>query len=604
MAYLNQTVAPLSTIISWFAEDAVPTDTQFETTWKSFFHKSENIPVDQIYQLSEILNLKAERDHLHLDLAKKDGSNLSSDDINGLKEVLGVALAANGIINNIEPTITSEEANVLQDGIYKPKITGVYTSIGLTAQENYTTLFKKLDGLWSIFSEEKLPVLETVDKVEKQNQLPVISGAVYDEFEPLKSMLGSVRVETEGENQYTTSGNAVTSSVGSVHGYSFPCGLISLPFSKVTVYYAQNIATPISEVEIRLFKINASGELIIKKRIAFTPDLTVQTSVEIPLDTILDLSEKIWCQVLMNNPFAIRRVSPAVIFTTANGYESPKATTINNLDGTTFSTSQSAVDVLLTFNSVISSVADVDFTAYGKEKVKEIIASETQSDMIEIPMIWNCIGHSIWAQDQIVYNNSQEIANGIQTWIRTFFAFKGYNKLCYSGRSLGATSESDKDSITYYFSTWLVNSSYKYFWTYDSITNDFKRNIPLGNISDYNNNTGALTYYGALRLLVEKIRELTPNTIVICANAMERNNGGYTTNSINTVGSRLIDYELALMEIASINNWLFVDQKRNSGIYEENLTKTTRDGLHPNDFGYSLCFKPWYDILKKLKTLI
>lgn len=155
---LTTTFAPLTTIISWFAENAVPTDKQFETTWKSFFHKSENIPVEQIYQLAEILNLKAERDHMHFDLAKKDGSNLSVEDINGLKEVLGVALAANGIINNIETTITSADANLLQDGIYKPKTTGVYAAIGLTAKENYTTLFKKLDGVWSVFSEEEMPM--------------------------------------------------------------------------------------------------------------------------------------------------------------------------------------------------------------------------------------------------------------------------------------------------------------------------------------------------------------------------------------------------------------------------------------------------------------
>uniref|UniRef100_UPI0039B08755 hypothetical protein n=1 Tax=Empedobacter brevis TaxID=247 RepID=UPI0039B08755 len=158
MADLNQTVAPLSTIISWFAEDATPTETQFETTWKSFFHKSENIPVEQIYQLAEILNLKAERDHMHFDLAKKDGSNLSVEDINGLKEVLGVALAAQGIINNISTDVTSEVAVALPDGIYKPKTTGVYVSIGLTAKENYTTLFKKLDGIWSVFSEEAMPM--------------------------------------------------------------------------------------------------------------------------------------------------------------------------------------------------------------------------------------------------------------------------------------------------------------------------------------------------------------------------------------------------------------------------------------------------------------
>ena len=171
MTDLNQTFAPLTTIISWFAEDAQPTEQQFETTWKSFFHKSENIPVEQIYQLVDILNLKAEREHLHLDLAKKDGSNLDVDDINGLKEVLGVALAANGIIGNVETTITSADANLLQDGIYKPKTTGVFTALGLTAQENYTTLFRKNAGVWSVFSEEKMPMQDLTEIEQKLDNI-------------------------------------------------------------------------------------------------------------------------------------------------------------------------------------------------------------------------------------------------------------------------------------------------------------------------------------------------------------------------------------------------------------------------------------------------
>lgn len=184
MSTTNTTFAPLNTIISWFAEDAQPSEQQFETTWKSFFHKSENIPVEQIYQLAEILNLKAERDHMHFDLAKKDGSNLSVEDINGLKEVLGVALAANGIINNIETTITSEDANALQDGIYKPKTTGVFTAIGLTAKENYTTLFKKLDGIWSVFSEEEMP-MQDLTPLENQVLTYKYQGVHLTEFSKL-----------------------------------------------------------------------------------------------------------------------------------------------------------------------------------------------------------------------------------------------------------------------------------------------------------------------------------------------------------------------------------------------------------------------------------
>lgn len=508
-----------------------------------------------------------------------------------------------GTLGSILPSQTLDELNALPDGNYYAAEAGTY-AFGVTVPNGWQYRFNKSGTTWKVLTKVEIPKIKKSSKVSENDINAVESGAVFAELKPIKQMLGNVITETEGENQFTTSENAVTSSVGTVHGYSFPIGVISKPFSNVTVYFAQNTTAPVSEIEIRFFKINSTGEFILKKRLAFVPDLAVQTSVKIAFNTIINSTDKLWCQILMNNPFAIKRVSPAIIFTPANGYDAPKATTINNLDGTTFSTSQSAVDVLLMFNSVENSVSDIDFTDYGKSKVKSIIAEGTQSDLIEIPMIWNCVGHSIWAQDQVLYNNSHDIANGIQTWIRTFFKFTGYNKWCYSGRSLGAISTTDESSITHYFSTWLSNPSYKYFWTYDSITNDFKRNIPLGNISDYNNNTGALTYYGALRLLVDKINELSPNAIVICANAMERNNGGYTTTSVNTVGCRLIDYELALMDIAVLNGWLFVDQKRQSGIYEENLSKTTRDGLHPNDFGYSICYKPWYDIFSKMKTLI
>ncbi len=173
---LTTTFAPLTTIISWFGENAVPTDKQFETTWKSFFHKSENIPLEQIYQLSEILNLKAERVHSHLDMAKRDGSNLTNSDITGLKEVLGVALAANGIIGNVETAISTEVANLLTDGIYKPKTTGVYNAIGLTAKENYSTLFRKNAGVWSVFSEEQLLVPDYSGSIAAGQTTKAVNG--------------------------------------------------------------------------------------------------------------------------------------------------------------------------------------------------------------------------------------------------------------------------------------------------------------------------------------------------------------------------------------------------------------------------------------------
>lgn len=221
----------------------------------------------------------------------------------------------------------------------------------------------------------------------------------------------------------------------------------------------------------------------------------------------------------------------------------------------------------------------------------ELLPSENSK--INIPLKWNCVGHSIWWQDANVYASTSIFAIGIQSLVKKIFKFLGYNKYCYSGNSLGQTSVSDTASIISKFPQWTDNSPA--FWTVDTITNDFKRNIPIGLLSDYTNNTGGLTYYGALRLLKDKIESLTPNAVVIASNALKRNNDGYTSTSTNTVGAKLSDYEFALMQVCQLNKWRFIDQFRQSEITDETISITTTDGLHLNDFGYSLVSKLWID---------
>lgn len=196
---------------------------------------------------------------------------------------------------------------------------------------------------------------------------------------------------------------------------------------------------------------------------------------------------------------------------------------------------------------------------------------------------WNAVGMSIWASDEITYD-------GYQTLIKRMYSFTTYNKYCYSGNSLGGTSVSDPASILTK-TGWTGGDDD--IWTLDSNTNDFKRDIPIGTIADYNNNTGITTFYGALRVFKDKVLALSPNATVITSNALRRNNGGYTSTSANAVGATLADYEVASMTIAELNGWLFVDQFRMSGITDETLSITTSDGLHLNNFGYTLAVLPW-----------
>lgn len=210
----------------------------------------------------------------------------------------------------------------------------------------------------------------------------------------------------------------------------------------------------------------------------------------------------------------------------------------------------------------------------------------------------NFVGMSIWWNDQRTLAEGfggGVTAKGYQTLLKEYFEFLSTKNYCYSGFSLGATSETDASSImASKANSWTGTDGDV--WTLDTITNDFKRNIPIGTIDDYTNATGVLTYYGALRAFVDKVAELSGNNaVVICSNALRRNNSGYTSTSQNTQGHTLLDYEFALMNVAVRNSWYFVDQYRLSGITDETITLTTLDGLHLNNFGYTLAVKPWIE---------
>jgi hypothetical protein len=408
-----------------------------------------------------------------------------------------------------------------------------------------------------------------------------VSEYVGDRVSVQDALFTQGQVET-AVKQPTATGSISNSGVGTVHGLSASIGIVPKTFDKITVSFAQNAATPITQIEVRLFQgKTVGGTLIAKKRQTFSASAGVQVSNVLQFDTKISYSGEMWIQVLMNNPWAYKRVSPATARTAANGYGQPYITTVNNLDGTTFATSQAYIDAFFEFNSFEDQISLTD-------KGKEVIGSSDSK--IKVNKTWNCVGHSIWWQDGNVYSGTSNVAIGIQTLVKRIFQFNSYNKYAYSGYSLGGLTESDTASIASMFGTWTDTSDA--FWTLDTITNDFKRNIPIGTINDYNNATGILTYYGALKAFFNKVQSLTPNAPVIAFNALRRNNGGYTSTSTNTAGHTLADYEKAIMTICSLNGWRFVDQFRQSEITDETLSITTMDGLHPNDFGYRLCVKP------------
>ncbi|WP_374459183.1 hypothetical protein [Chryseobacterium taeanense] len=98
---------PLNTILSWFQAGDFPTEQQFAESWKSFYHKEENIPVDKVENLNAELQNKADASafetHLisenshNTTLAKLDASNLNEENTQAWKTALGVEALPNNI---------------------------------------------------------------------------------------------------------------------------------------------------------------------------------------------------------------------------------------------------------------------------------------------------------------------------------------------------------------------------------------------------------------------------------------------------------------------------------------------------------------------------
>lgn len=264
-------------------------------------------------------------------------------------------------------------------------------------------------------------------------------------------------------------------------------------------------------------------------------------------------------------------------------------------------------------------------TAYSTEDIASVtftdasVAPASAEGKIKMKRGIVFLGHSIWRNDnyQVYYKNSGTFvtpfsgsfrARGFQTLLQEVFDFPSVASPGpnggYSGYSIGGTSNADNSSIAVVAQQ--ANNGWpdvkNCIWTVDFITNDFKRNIPLGTFADYKNATGAATFYGAVRQLYDKIRQLSGNDVIIVfSNATKRNNSNYTSTSTNTVGCTLADYELALLTCAAANtNWYFVDQNRLSGITDENLPACTADGLHLNNLGYTMAVQPWISVLRTL----
>ncbi|WP_159476589.1 hypothetical protein [Chryseobacterium sp. 18068] len=147
---------PLDTIYSYFETGDFPTQEEFKESWSSFWHKDEPVPANKIAGLDSLLQNKVDKNkyELHLEdanahasiLAKRDASNLNSDNVKSWKTKLEVGnLPANlatvddydelGNISGFGNVFTKDQSN------------DIFMSYGDYTDNNGNILAEKIEAL-------------------------------------------------------------------------------------------------------------------------------------------------------------------------------------------------------------------------------------------------------------------------------------------------------------------------------------------------------------------------------------------------------------------------------------------------------------------------
>lgn len=180
-------------------------------------------------------------------------------------------------------------------------------------------------------------------------------------------------------------------------------------------------------------------------------------------------------------------------------------------------------------------------------------------------------------------------------------------------------------------------------------TNDWWQGRPLGSYENFKENTGTATYFGAIRVITDKLKKLNKKAKIILITPMQRGDfvyiNSYTNNAFGSYkaknGQYLEQFADALVEIGKKNNFKVVDLYHNSGINQQNMVNFKRlrnpetqeyqnynypdfvnipfdpqndeypyppeainmtyDGLHPSDKGYQIIADMLLEKAKGLK---
>ena len=217
---------------------------------------------------------------------------------------------------------------------------------------------------------------------------------------------------------------------------------------------------------------------------------------------------------------------------------------------------------------------------------------------------WCSIGTSITYYNDHFLN--ERFARGYQSRVMDKISFSQFTNVGVAGQAIATGAKSGSvpclaaqvDSVL---------TAVADFYTIEHGINDWNRCATIGTIDDFINNTGYSTFYGAWRIVIDKIYTLNPNAKIILITPRKAYGASVFPDhwwEANTAGGNdyyLKDYVAAVRAIGEFLSLPVCDWSADSNTNQYNLAADSVDvALHPNDVGYQKLANLLIETFKKV----
>lgn len=186
-----------------------------------------------------------------------------------------------------------------------------------------------------------------------------------------------------------------------------------------------------------------------------------------------------------------------------------------------------------------------------------------------------------WCGDSITrYGLDQSYGKGFQLIIQESVKFNTSTTYATGGYTLANLNASSTNWVSHTIFSLLIG------------INDHRTAVPLGVLTDFDNNTNNGTFYAELRKYVDKVYSLNTKAMIILCTPPQVNTFPFTStnprNSFtkNSLNFDLNDYADAIRTVAKKYSFPFADLFNDANQNILNIQQLTVDGVHQNSEGY------------------